>query len=121
MYWASQKLSSTSLRHSIVTSARYDDDDDDYPSQCSSRNKKLLEYQPRFGTHWLWFNGWPVTFTRSSIAQGSKKVEEISLRCFKYSPSMLRDLLDEAYSDFIKQEETKTVIYRASLRYSEGY
>lgn len=133
MDWASRQMSNRTVRHAIVSlqsqsrvsSTQFNDDyDDDYnndrylSSPQSARDRISLMYTPRLGTHWFWFKGWPVMFTRSKKAQDhGRDLEEVTLRYFQYRPSMLRDLLEEAYREYRKREETKTMIHRASKQH----
>ncbi|KAF0324087.1 hypothetical protein GQ607_008792 [Colletotrichum asianum] len=98
--------------------------DDLEDSVVSPRNDKFqpkpLAYTPSFGAHLFWYKGWPIFFRRARDNQRSSssnvKCEAISLWCFGYSPAILKDLLDEAYKEYLKMDDDKTMIYRANLQ-----
>ncbi|KAF6818020.1 mitochondrial chaperone bcs1 [Colletotrichum sojae] len=117
MAWISRQSFNTHPRHFSACSDSQVRDN--YPSQLSGRNQKPLLFKPRFGTQWFWYKGWPVMLTHSNIEEqknhGVSTVEAISLRCFHYVPSVLRELLKEAYSDYLVRDETKITIYNGSF------
>ncbi|ROT34909.1 hypothetical protein SODALDRAFT_381884 [Sodiomyces alkalinus F11] len=85
-------------------------------------SKKVLAYTPSFGSHTFWYKGRLLRFSRSrNQQQGYMTVsesEEISISCFGRNPLVLKQLLLEARSDYLKKDTKKTMIYRGNTRNS---
>lgn len=101
-----------------------EDSEDELPeSDYSSvgKKKRPLQYTPSFGMHYFWYKGRLLLFKRSqSTPQQSNLLvserEEISVSCFGRNPTVLKELLDECRSDFLKNDENRTLIYRGTVR-----
>ncbi|RDL30104.1 uncharacterized protein BP5553_10382 [Venustampulla echinocandica] len=97
------------------------DEDGNPVSKVSGKEEKKVRFTPSFGTHYFWYRGRLLLFSRTKdVRQGSygpvSEREEISLSSFGRNPSILKQLLDECRSDFMKQDESRTVIYRGGLK-----
>ena len=104
----------------------YDDDEDDTDdtidglgSTVSKKDKKALAYTPTFGSHWFWYKGRLLIFSRSQNREQSSYMtvserEEISISCFGRNPWVLKELLHEARQSYLKRDEAKTLIYRSA-------
>ncbi|KAK1759500.1 putative mitochondrial chaperone BCS1-B [Echria macrotheca] len=101
-----------------------DDDDDDEGGEhdySGRRKKKALAYTPTFGSHYFWYRGRLLIFRRtqnqaqSGYLLASEK-EEISISCFGRNPWILKELLHEARTAYIKRDQAKTLIYRGTCK-----
>jgi mitochondrial chaperone BCS1 len=74
--------------------------------------KKPLHYVPWNGRFLFWYNGHLLVFRR---VRQSKEVhsaqEEVSISCFGGSPKVLRELLSECQSQYLKLVQGKTSIF----------
>lgn len=82
-------------------------------------HKYILRYTPSMGCHWFWFKGRLLCYHRQDTqsqqaARSANEREVISVSCFGRDPSILKQLLREARSIYMKNDELKTVIYRAT-------
>lgn len=91
-------------------------------SLVGGKRKKALAYTPTFGSHYFVYKARLCVFRRDrgrdrsvSLLMTSEK-EEISVSCFGRDPRILKDLLLEARTQFMKRDEAKTLIYRGTLR-----
>ncbi|KAF6792316.1 mitochondrial chaperone BCS1 [Colletotrichum sojae] len=136
MSWvASQRFAKNSRRFVVNTNLNsrswflwrwdHDDDDDDNNSGDMatehSPRKKPLAYTPSFGSHTFWYRGHLLLFKRSQNQQQASYLvvserEEISVSCFGRNPWILKELLQEARSEYLKKDSQKTMIYRGSTR-----
>ena len=100
------------------------DQDDELDGIVSGASKKhLLHFTPSTGTHWFWYSGVPLRFRR---IQNNNKVslrnpsdqEELSISCFGRTPRVLKKLLREARLLYLKKDDSKTIIYRATTSVS---
>jgi chaperone BCS1 len=87
----------------------------------AAKKKKGIAYTPTFGSHWFWYQNHILVFRRqqnrdmaSGLYNCSADREEISISCFGRNPLILKDLLQEARTEFTKQDQAKTLIYRGS-------
>jgi len=101
-----------------------DDDDDSSSSDALVSKKKPLSYTPSFGSHYFWYKSRLLLFRRTQ-KQGDTNYfvsdrEEISLSCFGRNPRVLKELLQEAREEYLEKDEQKTVIYRGSVKASNG-
>lgn len=101
------------------------DDDSDAPDTLSARLKgkdqKKVQFTPSFGTHYFWFKGYPMIFSRTEDTRQSgwstiSERENISISCFSRNPNIVKELLDECRAAFVKSDENKTIIYRGGLK-----
>ncbi|KAF7544818.1 hypothetical protein G7Z17_g9652 [Cylindrodendrum hubeiense] len=130
MSWvASQGFSQGSRRFIVNTNInsrssflwQYDDEDEDKDEDeddddgTSPRNKPL-QYTPSFGTHFFWYHGRLLFFERHENREQSalsvSEREEISISCFGRNPRILKELLVDARQQYIKKDESRTLIYR---------
>ncbi|KAF6832593.1 hypothetical protein CMUS01_06879 [Colletotrichum musicola] len=136
MSWvASQRFAKNSRRFVVNTNLNsrswflwrwdHDDDDDDNNSGDMatehSPRKKPLAYTPSFGSHTFWYRGHLLLFKRSQNQQQASYLvvserEEINVSCFGRNPWILKELLQEARSEYLKKDSRKTMIYRGSTR-----
>ncbi|KAJ9151400.1 hypothetical protein NKR23_g3279 [Pleurostoma richardsiae] len=101
-----------------------DEDDDSEEGQAGSeqrRAKKTLQYTPTFGSHYFWYKGRLLIFRRSQNREQATYLvvserEEISISCFGRDPWVLKELLLEARSQYMKRDEAKTLIYRGTTK-----
>lgn len=134
MSWvASQKFARSSRRFIVNTNInsrswflwRWDDDEDQYEdgdgdgSHGSAPRKKPLQYTPSFGTHFFWYQGHLLLFERHENREQSgflvvSEREEISISCFGRNPRILKELLIDARAQYLKKDESKTLIYRGA-------
>ncbi|KAK7426005.1 hypothetical protein QQZ08_007453 [Neonectria magnoliae] len=108
---------------------RYNDEDDEEEegdgSNGTQPRKKPLQYTPSFGTHFFWYRGHLLLFERhenreqSSFLVASER-EEISISCFGRNPRILKELLVDARQQYMKKDESKTLIYRGAAGNSGG-
>lgn len=137
MTWvASQRFAQGSRRFIVNTNInsrcwflwRYNDDDDDEEEgegNGLTPRKKPLQYTPSFGTHFFWHNGHLLLFDRhenreQSAFLGVSEREEISISCFGRNPRVLKELLVDARAQYMKKDETKTLIYRGASSATGG-
>ncbi|KAF0323379.1 mitochondrial chaperone bcs1 [Colletotrichum asianum] len=135
MSWvAAQRFAKNSRRFVVNTNLnsrswflwRWDDDDeeDNDSGEASSEpgpKKKPLAYTPSFGSHTFWYRGHLLLFKRSQNQQQASYLvvserEEISVSCFGRNPWILKELLQEARTEYLKKDSQKTMIYRGSTR-----
>lgn len=138
MLWTTRQNFSTNTRNFIVNTDVYsrfsymwreDDDDDgndnddgedmDKLLDSASSKKHILHYTPSSGSHWFWYKGRLLRFDRrDKSSQDSMRSmsgnEEISVSCFGRDPSILKELLRDARSLYLKKDDRKTIIYRAT-------
>ncbi|KAL0934231.1 mitochondrial chaperone BCS1 [Colletotrichum truncatum] len=135
MSWvAAQRFAKNSRRFVVNTNLnsrswflwRWDEDDDENndseePSAGPGPKKKPLAYTPSFGSHTFWYRGHLLLFKRSQNQQQASYLvvserEEISVSCFGRNPWILKELLQEARTEYLKKDSQKTMIYRGSTR-----
>ncbi|TPX10203.1 uncharacterized protein E0L32_001400 [Thyridium curvatum] len=137
MGWvASQKFARSARRFVVNTNinsrswflCRYDDDEEDEEGDGDEvtheerkDKKKALSYTPTFGSHYFWYKGRLLIFRRTQNREQNGNLlaserEEISLSCFGRNPSVLKELLLEARTIYMKRDEKKTLIYRGASR-----
>lgn len=92
----------------------------DPDEDAASRRKHVFHFTPSAGRHWFWFKGHLLRFERQEPSNqngGSRNgygYETLSISCFGRDPTILKLLLREARSLYIKKDDLKTVIYRAT-------
>ncbi|KAH8756042.1 BCS1 N terminal-domain-containing protein [Diaporthe sp. PMI_573] len=130
MSWVAGQPFGTNSRHFMVNADLnssvwspwvWNDEDDLNALKDGPTQPKTLSYTPSFGTHIFWYKGRPILFKRNKAVENSlsfinTKREEISLWCFGYSPSILKDLLTEAHAEYLRRDDKKTMIYRGNLK-----
>lgn len=143
MGWVAQQRFAKSARRFVANTNlnsrcwflwRWDDDDEEDDengedeegrtrmSLIGGRKKKALAYTPTFGSHYFFYKGRLLIFRRDRGRDNgvgffmTSEKEEISVSCFGRNPQILKDLLLEARTQFIKRDEAKTLIYRGTLR-----
>jgi chaperone BCS1 len=103
----------------------YDNDDADSDDEDSNSPKKQkakpLKYTPSFGTHYFWYKSRLLLFKRTqSNSQYSytppSEREEISISCFGRNPAIVKQFLDDCRTEFLKNDENKTLIYRGGFK-----
>lgn len=109
---------------------RYQDDDEESEeteegSDIGQPKKKPLQYTPSFGSHFFWYNGSFLLFERHENREQSgflvvSEREEISISCFGRNPRILKELLIDARAQYMKKDESKTLIYRAAAASNQG-
>ncbi|KAM5350508.1 hypothetical protein ACJ41O_007013 [Fusarium nematophilum] len=131
MSWvAAQRFAQGSRRFIVNTNInsrswflwRWNDEEDDYEddgSNGTAPRKKPLQYTPSFGTHFFWYQGHLLLFERHENREQSgflvvSEREEISISCFGRNPRILKELLIDARQQYLKKDETKTLIYRGA-------
>ncbi|KAJ4266317.1 hypothetical protein NW762_004301 [Fusarium torreyae] len=98
---------------------RWDDDENEDDSGSGSV-KKPLQYTPSVGSHFFWYKGHFLLFERhenrerNSFLTSSER-EELSISCFGRSPRVLKELLLDARTQYLKKDEKKTLIYRGAM------
>ena len=142
MTWvASQNFSQRARRFVVNTSLNsrswyvmwsnwHEDDDEgeegeDEESTSRRGKKKALAYTPTFGSHWFWYKGRLLIFRRSENRDSSaflpaSEREEISVSCFGRNPWVLKELLHEARTQYLKKDKQKTLIYRGTVKAGGG-
>jgi chaperone BCS1 len=101
-----------------------EEDDEDQPTSSvipgnPESKRKRLRYTPSFGSHIFWYKGHFLIFDRhenrdqTTLFRVSDK-ESLSISCFGRSPAILKELLHEARLEYLKKDERKTLIYRAT-------
>lgn len=137
MGWVAQQRFASGARRFVVNtdlnsrawyiSWRWDTDNDDEEKDEGSSGpyagsgKKSLAYTPTFGSHYFFYKRRLCIFRRDrgrgqdSGMMVSEK-EEITISCFGRNPNVLKELLMEARSHFMKRDESKTLIYRGTTR-----
>ncbi|KAK1836709.1 BCS1 N terminal-domain-containing protein [Podospora conica] len=98
-----------------------EDEEDGEEDSSGRQKKKALAYTPTFGSHWFWFKGRLLIFRRSqgtpqAYGFSTSEKEEISISCFGRNPWVLKELLHEARTSYMKRDEAKTLIYRGTTR-----
>jgi chaperone BCS1 len=98
-----------------------DDSDDRLRSRLRGKKDKKVQFTPSFGTHYFWFKGYPMIFSRTEDTRqqswGSvSERENISISSFGRNPELIKELLDECRAAFSKNDENKTIIYRGGLK-----
>jgi len=94
-------------------------------AKIGGKEEKKVRFTPSFGTHYFWYKSHLLLFRRqkddrqSSFGPVSER-EEVSIACFGRNPAILKTLLDECRADFMKSDESRTVIYRGNLKSSSG-
>ena len=84
------------------------------------KDKKVL-FTPSFGTHYFWYKSRLLMFRRTQDTRQTgygplSEREEIAVSCFGRNPAVLKQLLDECRSAFMKGDENRTIIYRGGLK-----
>lgn len=131
MSWvASQKFARSSRRFIVNTNInsrswflwRWDEDEDESEEgdgDGTAPRKKPLQYTPSFGSHFFWYQGHLLLFERHENREQSaflvvSEREEISISCFGRNPRILKELLIDARQQYLKKDESKTLIYRGA-------
>ncbi|KAJ3472916.1 hypothetical protein NLG97_g10636 [Lecanicillium saksenae] len=88
-------------------------------SWSSNRGKHILHYTPSAGTHWFWYKGHPLRFSRHQTKdkislRNPSEQEELCVSCLGRNPAILKQLLADARLLYLKKDDRKTVIYRAT-------
>ncbi|OTB09564.1 hypothetical protein M426DRAFT_316118 [Hypoxylon sp. CI-4A] len=132
MLWVAKQRFSQGARRFVVNTnlnSRFwwlysddsDDEDEDENESAEKRKKKALSYTPSFGSHYFWYRGRLLLFRRSVKDQNSSysylsQREEISISCLGRNPWILKELLMEARTMYLKKDAKKTLIYRGTQR-----
>ncbi|KAI8958354.1 BCS1 N terminal-domain-containing protein [Daldinia sp. FL1419] len=133
MAWvAKQSFSRTARRFVVNTNLNsrswflwydYDDDEDedDIDEITNAKKKKGLAYTPSFGSHFFWYRGRLLMFSRTSNREQNSFMhvsqrEEMSISCFGRNPWILKELLLDARQQYLQKDERKTQIYRGTLK-----
>lgn len=102
-----------------------DEDDEEVGSDGSTPTSKTLHYTPAFGTHFFWYKGCLLFFERlenrdqPSLRNTSDR-EELSISCFGRDPRIIKELLIDARTEWMKKDEHKTLIYRGTSASTGG-
>ncbi|KAF4635755.1 hypothetical protein G7Y89_g2338 [Cudoniella acicularis] len=102
--------------------ATIDFDADSNPvAKIGGKKEKKVRFTPSFGTHYFWYKSHLLVFRRTKDPRQAawgpvSEREEISVSSFGRNPAVLKDLLDECRSEFMKNDESRTVIYRGGLK-----
>ncbi|KAJ4155299.1 hypothetical protein LMH87_000553 [Akanthomyces muscarius] len=85
----------------------------------SNRGKHVLHYTPSAGTHWFWYKGVPLRFSRRQTKdkislRSPSEQEELCVSCLGRNPTVLKQLLAEARVLYLRKDDRKTIIYRAT-------
>ncbi|KAJ6788298.1 hypothetical protein PWT90_10448 [Aphanocladium album] len=88
-------------------------------SSASNRGKHVLHYTPSAGTHWFWYKGQPLRFSRQQTKdkislRNPSEQEELCVSCLGRNPAILKELLADARLLYLQKDDRKTVIYRAT-------
>jgi chaperone BCS1 len=99
----------------------FDEDGNAIATAVKGKKDKKVRFTPSFGTHYFWYKSRLLMFKRTQDTRQTgygpiSEREEISVSCFGRNPTVLKDLLDECRSDFIKNDENRTIIYRGCLK-----
>jgi chaperone BCS1 len=91
------------------------------PDSWIGQGAKAVRYTPSFGTHYFWYKKHLLLFNRiqntRDISYGSvSEKEEISISCFGRNPTILKELLAECRTNFSKNDENCTLIYRGTTK-----
>jgi chaperone BCS1 len=119
-----RSIANTNLNSRSWFLFRWDRDEDEDDGEGGVK-KKALAYTPTFGSHYFWYRGRLLIFRRNqnrdqaSFLAVSER-EEVSLSCFGRNPWVLKELLNEAREVYVKKDESKTVIYRGSMKGTSG-
>ncbi|OAA62971.1 BCS1-like ATPase [Cordyceps fumosorosea ARSEF 2679] len=94
-------------------------DDDQDTALAKNRGKHVLHYTPSAGTHWFWYRGVPLRFSRRQTKdkislRNPSEQEELCVSCLGRDPAVLKRLLADARLLYLKKDDRKTVIYRAT-------
>lgn len=86
---------------------------------ASNRGKHVLHYTPSAGTHWFWYKGQPLRFSRHQTKdkislRNPSEQEELCVSCLGRNPAILKQLLADARLLYLKKDDRKTVIFRAT-------
>ncbi|KAM3557635.1 hypothetical protein ARSEF4850_004973 [Beauveria asiatica] len=91
----------------------------DGPALSSGRGKHVLHYTPSAGTHWFWYRGVPLRFARRQTKEkislrNPSEHEELCVSCLGRDPGILKQLLADARLLYLRKDDRKTIIYRAT-------
>lgn len=110
-----------------------DDDDVDMSSVAgvgssdavlaANRGKHVLHYTPSSGSHWFWYKGTPLRFSRRQTKdkinlRNPSDQEELCVSSLGRNPAVLKQLLAEARLLYLSKDDRKTIIYRATSSHS---
>ncbi|EGX95658.1 BCS1-like ATPase [Cordyceps militaris CM01] len=89
------------------------------PALTSNRGKHVLHYTPSAGTHWFFYQGVPLRFSRRQTKdkislRNPSEQEELCVSCLGRNPAILKRLLADARLLYLKKDDRKTIIYRAT-------
>lgn len=92
--------------------------------RMANRDKiKILQYTPSYGTHFFWYKGRILAFTRhqedKQTALWISYSETIYISYLGRNTQFLKELLEEAQRAYLERDGNKTVIYRAEKRGGE--
>ncbi|KAH6668749.1 BCS1 N terminal-domain-containing protein [Halenospora varia] len=98
----------------------FDANDNPVATTAGKKDKKV-RFTPSFGTHYFWYKGHILIFRRQKDQRQTgwgpiSEREEISVSSFGRDPTILKVLLDECRAEFMKSDESRTVIYRGGLK-----
>lgn len=93
-----------------------DGDFDRYWAKVARKDKyKTLRYTPAEGTHFFWYKGRIMAFSRERDESQNRYVlnpERLYLSCLGRNATAIKDLLNEAQRMFVERDGNKTIIYR---------
>jgi chaperone BCS1 len=145
MYWVSTQRFSQNASHFVsgtkttseIVGDRYERGEDQQDNEgadlelaederlrIANRDKtKILQYTPSYGTHYFWYKGRILEFTRhredKQMAIWISYSETIYISCLGRNTQFLKELLQEAQRAYLERDGNKTVIYRAERRGGE--
>ncbi|KAK0385170.1 hypothetical protein NLU13_7648 [Sarocladium strictum] len=94
--------------------------DDDTEGPVTRRGQhKPLHYTPADGSHYFFYGHNLMLFQRDQSKErsspwASPSREELVISCFGRSPKALKKLLSDAREEYLKKDESKTIIYRGA-------
>lgn len=142
MLWTTRQTFAQNTRHFIANTNvfsrnsyqwRYNEDDEsddeddgaEVDEDCvsekdgTSDKKNLLRFTPSPGRHWFWYKRRLLCFDRQENKEqqnfrNANECEVLSISCFGRDPTILKELLNDARAMYLKKDDLKTLIYRAT-------
>ena len=99
----------------------FDEDGNAIATAGKGKKDKKVRFTPSFGTHYFWYKSRLLMFRRTQDTRQTgygpiSEREEVAISCFGRNPTVLKQLLDECRTDFMKNDENRTIIYRGGLK-----
>ncbi|KAF4982574.1 hypothetical protein FDECE_17480 [Fusarium decemcellulare] len=97
---------------------------EDLRHKISLYNARPLLWTPAMGTHYFWYEGRILSFTRSvedreQTIFSRQRPEKVIISCLGRDPTIIKRLIYKARIEYLEKQRGQTSIYRASKTYGD--